>query len=89
VLFDLDHKPQRINIELETSLARGAEMVAMQSKTFGGPYRPRRSLWPRRRRKDFEDNVMTTFYLRNASTRTSYKRWSARSKEFWTSTGFR
>jgi len=44
-------------------------MVAMQSKTFWRPISTKAIFVAAEgRRKDFEDNVMTTFYLRNAST---------------------
>src|SRR5260370_4304387 len=70
VLFDLDYKPQRINIELDDIPLREAlRMVAMQSKTFWPPISTKAIFVASEgRRKDFEDNVMTTFYLRNAST---------------------
>jgi general secretion pathway protein D len=70
VLFDLDYKPQRINIELDdVPLREALRMVAMQSKTFWRPISTKAIFVAAEgRRKDFEDNVMTTFYLRNAST---------------------
>jgi len=70
VLFDLDYKPQRINIELDdVPLREALRMVAMQSKTFWRPVSTKAIFVAAEgRRKDFEDNVMTTFYLRNAST---------------------
>src|SRR2546429_2940783 len=70
VLFDLDYKPQRINIELDdVPLHEALRMVAMQSKTFWRPVSTKAIFVASEgRRKDFEDNVMTTFYLRNAST---------------------
>src|SRR6202521_4527850 len=70
VLFDLDYKPQRINIELDdVPLREALRMVAMQSKTFWRPISTKAIFVASEgRRKDFEDNVMTTFYLRNAST---------------------
>jgi len=70
VLFDLDYKPQRINIELDdVPLREALRMVAMQSKTFWRPVSTKAIFVASEgRRKDFEDNVMTTFYLRNAST---------------------
>jgi len=38
VLFDLDYRPQRINIELdEVPLREALRMVALQSKTFWRP----------------------------------------------------
>jgi len=70
VLFDLDYKAQRINIELDdVPLREALRMVAMQSKTFWRPISTKAIFVASEgRRKDFEDNVMTTFYLRNAST---------------------
>jgi general secretion pathway protein D len=70
VLFDLDYKPQRINIELDdVPLREALRMVAMQSKTFWRPISTKAIFVAAEgRRKDFEDNVMTTFYLRNATT---------------------
>src|SRR6266513_1200581 len=70
VLFDLDYKPQRINIELDdVPLREALRMVAMQSKTCWRPVSTKAIFVAAEgRRKDFEDNVMTTFYLRNAST---------------------
>jgi general secretion pathway protein D len=70
VLFDLDYKPQKITIELnEVMLREALRMVAMESKTF---WRPISSsaifVSSEGKRKEFEDNVMRTFYLRNAST---------------------
>src|SRR6266446_5010421 len=70
VLFDLDYRPQRINIELDdVPLREALRMVALQSKTFWRPISTKAIFVASEgRRKDFEDNVMTTFYLRNAST---------------------
>jgi general secretion pathway protein D len=70
VLFDLDYKPQRITVELnEVKFREALRMVAMESKTF---WRPISStaifVAAEGRRKEFEDNVMKTFYVRNAST---------------------
>jgi hypothetical protein len=70
VLFDLDYKPQKITIELnEVMLREALNMVALESKTF---WRPISStaifVASEGKRKEFEDNVMRTFYLRNAST---------------------
>lgn len=70
VLFDLDYKPQRINVELNEVLPREAlRMVALESKTF---WRPISStaifVAADSKRKEFEANVLKTFYLRNAST---------------------
>jgi general secretion pathway protein D len=70
VLFDLDYKPQKITIELnEVMLKEALRMVAMESKTF---WRPISStaifVSSEGKRKEYESNVMRTFYLRNAST---------------------
>src|SRR5207302_130814 len=61
VLFDLDYKPQRINIELDdVPLREALRMVAMQSKTFWRPISTKAIFVASEgRRKDFEDNVMT------------------------------
>ena len=70
VLFDLDYKPQRITIELNEVMAREAlRMVALESKTFWRPISPTAIFVASEgKRKEFENNVMKTFYLRNAST---------------------
>src|SRR6266566_8861164 len=70
VLFDLDYRPQRINIELDdVPLREALRMVAMQSKTFWRPVSTKAIfVAAESKRKEYEDNVMTTFYLRNAST---------------------
>lgn len=70
VLFDLDYKPQRISIELnEVSMREALRMVALESKTFWRPISPTAIfVAAESRRKDYEDNVMRTFYLRNSST---------------------
>jgi general secretion pathway protein D len=70
VLFDLDYKPQKITIELnEVMMQEALRLVALESKTF---WRPISStaifVSAEGKRKEFEDNVMKTFYLRNAST---------------------
>jgi general secretion pathway protein D len=70
VLFDLDYRPQRINIELdEVPLREALRMVALQSKTFWRPISTKAIfVASESKRKEFEDNVMMTFYVRNAST---------------------
>jgi len=69
VLFDLDYKPQRITIELNEVMVREAlRMVALESKTFWRPISPSAIFVAAEgKRKEFENNVMKTFYLRNAS----------------------
>jgi general secretion pathway protein D len=70
VLFDLDYRPQKINIELdEVPLREALRMVALQTKTFWRPVSSKAIfVASETRRKEYEDNVMTTFYVRNAST---------------------
>jgi general secretion pathway protein D len=70
VLFDLDYKPQKITIELnEVMLREALKMVALESKTFWRPISPTAIFVASEgKRKEFESNVMKTFYLRNAST---------------------
>jgi general secretion pathway protein D len=70
VLFDLDYKPQRITIELNEVMVREAfRMVALESKTFWRPISPTAIFVATEgKRKEFESNVLKTFYLRNAST---------------------
>jgi general secretion pathway protein D len=70
VLFDLDYRPQKINIELdEVPLREALRMVALQTKTFWRPVSAKAIfVASETRRKEYEDNVMTTFYVRNAAT---------------------
>jgi general secretion pathway protein D len=69
VLFDLDYKPQRITIDLNDVMLREAlRMVGLESKTFWRPISPNAIfVASEAKRKEFESNVMRTFYLRNAS----------------------
>jgi general secretion pathway protein D len=70
VLFDLDYKPQRINIELNDVMLEDAlKMVALESKTFWRPISPTAIfVAAETKRKELEPNVMKTFYLENAAT---------------------
>jgi len=70
ILFDLDYKPQRITIELnEVTVREALRMVALESKTFWRPISPTAIfVASESKRKEFENNVMKTFYLQNAST---------------------
>jgi len=72
VLIDPDYKPQKINFELkDVSLREALEMLALQSKTFWRPLTSNTILVSSdttTKRKEFEQNVMKTFYLRNAAT---------------------
>jgi general secretion pathway protein D len=72
VMFDPDYKPQRISIELnEVTPHEALEMMALESKTFWQPISTNTILVAADtagKRKEFEDNVMKTFYLRNVAT---------------------
>jgi general secretion pathway protein D len=70
ILFDLDYKPQRITVELnDVSLREALKMVALESKTFWRPIATNAIfVAAESKRKEFEGNVMKTFYVRNAST---------------------
>jgi general secretion pathway protein D len=69
VLFDLDYKPQKISIELDdVPLKEALRMVALESKTFWRPISAKAIfVASESKRKDYEDNVMKTFYLHNVS----------------------
>ena len=72
VLIDPDYKPQKINFELQdVSLRQALEMIAMQSKTFWRPLSANTIMVAAdtgSKRKELEQNVMKTFYLRNAAS---------------------
>jgi general secretion pathway protein D len=72
VLFDPDYKPQHTSIELTNVTAREAlNMLALESKTFWQPLATNTILVAAdttAKRKEFENNVMKTFYVRNLST---------------------
>jgi general secretion pathway protein D len=72
VLIDPEFKPQKVNFELQdVSLAEALEMVAMQTKTFWRPVSANTIMVAAdtgTKRKELEQNVMKTFYLRNAGT---------------------
>ena len=70
VLFDMDYKPQRVTIELdEVPLLDALRMVALESKTFWRPISNKAIFVSAdSKRKEYEDSVMTTFYIRNAGT---------------------
>lgn len=72
VLIDPDYKPQKINFELQdVTLRQAMEMVAMQSKTFWRPMSANTIMVAAdtgSKRKELEQNVMKTFYLKNAAT---------------------
>ncbi len=72
VLIDPEYKPQKINVELQNvSLREALSMVALQSNTFWRPISSNSILVTSdtgARKKEIEQVVMRTFYLRNAST---------------------
>jgi general secretion pathway protein D len=72
VLIDPDYKPQKVNFELkDVSIREALGMIAMQSKTFWQPVSPNTIMVSPDnggKRKEFEQNVMMTFYLQNAAT---------------------
>ena len=72
VLIDPDYKPQKINFELQdVNLRQAMEMIAMQSKTFWRPVSSNTIMVAAdtgSKRKELEQNVMKTFYLRNAAS---------------------
>jgi len=72
VLIDPDYKPQKIDFELrDVSLREALDMLALQSKTFWRPLASNTIIVSSdsgAKRKEFEQNVMKTFYLRNAAT---------------------
>ena len=72
VLLDPDYKPQKVNFELQdVSLREALEMIAMQTRTFWRPVSANTIMVAAdtgTKRKELEQNVMKTFYLRNAGT---------------------
>ena len=72
VLIDPDYKPQKINFELkDVSVREALGMIAIQSKTFWRAVSSNTILVSTDnsgKRKELEQNVMMTFYLKNAST---------------------
>ncbi|MBV9032883.1 MAG: type II and III secretion system protein, partial [Acidobacteriaceae bacterium] len=72
VLFDPDYKPQKITVDLTNVTLRDAlDMIRLQSKTFWRPVLPNVifvSADNSAKRKELEQNVMKTFYLRNTET---------------------
>jgi general secretion pathway protein D len=72
VLMDPEYKPQKLTFELkDVSLREALEMIAIQSKTFWRPLSANTIMVSSdngAKRKELEQNVMKTFYLRNAAT---------------------
>ncbi len=71
VLFDLDYKPQKVTIELnDVTLREALNVVGLQTKTFWQPTSSNTILVAAdtpTKRKEMQDTVMKTFYLRNVS----------------------
>lgn len=69
VLFDLDYKPQKITVDInDVMMTEALRMVSMESKTFWRPISSNAIFVAAEgKRKEFETNVMKTFYLRNTS----------------------
>ena len=72
VLFDPAFKAQHLSVELNDVTPREAlDIVALQSKTFWQPISTNTIMVMADtpgKRKDRQENIMTTFYLRNVST---------------------
>jgi general secretion pathway protein D len=72
VLMDPDYKPQKITIDLnDVTLRQALDMVRLQSKTYWKPVLTNTifvSGDSAAKRKELEQNVMKTFYLRNITT---------------------
>jgi general secretion pathway protein D len=72
VLIDPDYKPQKITFDLkDVNLRDALDMFAMQSKTFWRPLSANTIIVTAdssSKRKEYEQSVMKTFYLRNAAT---------------------
>jgi general secretion pathway protein D len=72
VLIDPDYRPQKMTVELnDVTLAEALDMVRLQSKTFWRPVSANTifvAADSAGKRKELEQNVMRTFYLRNLST---------------------
>ncbi len=72
VLIDPDYKPQKLTLELkDVNLREALSMIALQSKTFWRPVSPNTIMVSSDnggKRKELEQNVMMTFYLKNAAT---------------------
>jgi general secretion pathway protein D len=72
VLFDQDYKPPKITVELnDVTLREALNTVALQTKTFWTPVSSNTILIAAdttAKRKEMENSVMKTFYLKNVST---------------------
>jgi len=72
VLFDQDYKPPKITVELnDVTLREALNTVALQTKTFWTPVSSNTIMIAAdttAKRKEMENTVMKTFYLKNVST---------------------
>jgi len=72
VVIDPDYRPQKITVDLtDVTLREALDMVRLQSKTFWRPVLPNTifvAADSAAKRKELEQNVMRTFYLKNVST---------------------
>lgn len=71
VLFDQDYKPQKITVELnDVTLREALNTVALQTKTFWEPTSSNTIIVAAdtpSKRKEMQNSVMKTFYLKNVS----------------------
>jgi general secretion pathway protein D len=74
VIFDQDYKPQKITVELnDVTLREALNTVALQTRTFWEPTSSNTILVAAdtaSKRKEMQDSVMKTFYLKNVSNST-------------------
>jgi general secretion pathway protein D len=74
VLFDADYASKRIHIELNgVTLGQALRLIALESKTFWRPVTPNAIFVASdtaTKRKELEENVIKTFYLKNLSQTT-------------------
>jgi general secretion pathway protein D len=74
VLFDQDYKPQKVTVELnDVTLREALNTVALQTKTFWEPTSSNTILVAAdtaSKRKEMQNSVMKTFYLKNVSNAT-------------------
>lgn len=72
VIFDPDYQPRRIPVELvSVTLEQALDMVALQTKTFWKPVTSNTIMVipdTAAKRKDYEEQVIRTFYLSNMTT---------------------
>ena len=72
VVIDPDYRPQKITLDLtDVTLREALELVRLQSKTFWRPVLSNTIFVAAdspAKRKELEQNVMKTFYLRNITT---------------------